>query len=177
MLRLKFRPVVCRQLDILIDFFIHRGRYPGQSQLRSAAIGGRHILQQQLLRQADGAECEVFPRETDRRLMAREQLPHIRRIDTERQSPVTDEARRRHGRAAAGMKERDHATDITVDGIFDEARKEGTACAMADAGLPRNRGTVTLKRERWTLPETVPFGDAPLKPLRGGETLSWRQVA
>ena len=27
-------------------------------------------------------------------------------------------------------------------------------------GLPRNTGTVTLKREAWTLPETLPFGDA-----------------
>jgi dihydroorotase len=41
-------------------------------------------------------------------------------------------------------------------------------------GLPRNRGTVTIKREPWTLPETVPFGDAVLKPLRGGETLNWK---
>ena len=41
-------------------------------------------------------------------------------------------------------------------------------------GLPRNRGTVTLKREAWTLPESVPFGEAQLKPLRGGETLAWR---
>jgi dihydroorotase len=41
-------------------------------------------------------------------------------------------------------------------------------------GLPRNRGTVTLKREPWTLPETVPFGDAVLKPLCGGETLNWK---
>ena len=41
-------------------------------------------------------------------------------------------------------------------------------------GLPRNRGTVTLKRKPWTLPETVPFGDATLKPLRGGETLNWK---
>jgi dihydroorotase len=41
-------------------------------------------------------------------------------------------------------------------------------------GLPRNRGTVTLKREPWQLPESVPFGDARLKPLRGGETLNWR---
>ncbi len=41
-------------------------------------------------------------------------------------------------------------------------------------GLPRNRGTVTLKREAWTLPESVPFGDAMLKPLRGGETLNWK---
>jgi dihydroorotase len=41
-------------------------------------------------------------------------------------------------------------------------------------GLPRNTGTVTLRREAWTLPETLPFGDARLKPLRGGETLNWR---
>ncbi len=41
-------------------------------------------------------------------------------------------------------------------------------------GLPRNRGTVTLVKSAWTLPEQVPFGDAPLKPLRGGETLAWR---
>jgi dihydroorotase len=40
--------------------------------------------------------------------------------------------------------------------------------------LPRNRDKVTLKREPWTLPESVPFGDATLKPLRGGETLNWK---
>jgi dihydroorotase len=41
-------------------------------------------------------------------------------------------------------------------------------------GLPRNAGTVTLKREPWTVPETMPFGEAAIKPLRGGETLAWR---
>jgi len=43
-------------------------------------------------------------------------------------------------------------------------------------GLPRNRGTVTLRRQPWTLPEVVPFGAAELKPLRGGETLAWQLV-
>jgi len=43
-------------------------------------------------------------------------------------------------------------------------------------GLPRNAGTVTLKRESWELPTAVPFGDAQLKPLRGGETLGWKQA-
>ncbi|MBC8057254.1 MAG: dihydroorotase [Rhizobiales bacterium] len=43
-------------------------------------------------------------------------------------------------------------------------------------GLPRNRGTVTLRREAWTLPESLPFGEASLKPLRGGESLAWRQL-
>lgn len=41
-------------------------------------------------------------------------------------------------------------------------------------GLPRNTGTLTLRREAWTVPETVPFGEAQLKPLRGGETLAWK---
>jgi dihydroorotase len=43
-------------------------------------------------------------------------------------------------------------------------------------GLPRNAGTVTLEREPWQLPESVPFGAVTLKPLRGGETLNWRLV-
>jgi dihydroorotase len=38
----------------------------------------------------------------------------------------------------------------------------------------RNTGTVTLERRDWVVPETLPFGDAPLKPLCGGQTLRWR---
>jgi dihydroorotase len=41
-------------------------------------------------------------------------------------------------------------------------------------GLQRNAGTVTLVRQPWTLPETLPFGDALIKPLRAGETLNWK---
>ena len=44
-------------------------------------------------------------------------------------------------------------------------------------GLPRNTGTLTLRREAWTVPEAVPFGEAQLKPLRGGESLPWRVAA
>lgn len=44
-------------------------------------------------------------------------------------------------------------------------------------GLPRNAGTVTLKREAWTTPESYAFGEAQLKPLRGGEALRWRLTA
>ncbi len=43
-------------------------------------------------------------------------------------------------------------------------------------GLPRNQGTITLKRERWTPPESFAFGEAELKPLRAGEALPWRMV-
>ena len=44
-------------------------------------------------------------------------------------------------------------------------------------GLPRNQGTITLKRETWTPPISYAFGEAELKPLRSGETLVWKLVA
>ena len=43
-------------------------------------------------------------------------------------------------------------------------------------GLPRNTGTITLRRESWTPPESFAFGQTELKPLRSGEALPWRQV-
>jgi dihydroorotase len=42
-------------------------------------------------------------------------------------------------------------------------------------GLPRNSGKVTLKREEWKLPETVPYIDeSGIVPLRAGETMHWK---
>ena len=43
-------------------------------------------------------------------------------------------------------------------------------------GLPRNAGTITLKRESWTPPVSFAFGEAQLKPLRSGEALPWRMA-
>jgi dihydroorotase len=42
--------------------------------------------------------------------------------------------------------------------------------------LPRNQGTITLKKESWMPPESFAFGEAALKPLRSGEALPWRMV-
>jgi len=41
-------------------------------------------------------------------------------------------------------------------------------------GLPRNKDTLTLRKESWTPPESFAFGEAELKPLRSGEALPWR---
>ena len=41
-------------------------------------------------------------------------------------------------------------------------------------GLPRNSGSITLQREPWQAPASFGFGNAELKPLRGGETLAWK---
>jgi dihydroorotase len=43
-------------------------------------------------------------------------------------------------------------------------------------GLPRNTEKITLNKQVWVLPEALPFGNAEVKPLRGGEQLTWKLV-
>jgi dihydroorotase len=43
--------------------------------------------------------------------------------------------------------------------------------------LPRNSGSVTLRKEAWTVPDGYPYGDGRLVPLRAGGELAWRLVA
>jgi dihydroorotase len=40
-------------------------------------------------------------------------------------------------------------------------------------GLSRNASRVVLERREQTVPVSVPFGDAELKPLLGGQALAW----
>ena len=40
--------------------------------------------------------------------------------------------------------------------------------------LPRNTDKVSLRRAPWVVPQELPFGEAVIKPLCGGETLAWR---
>jgi len=41
-------------------------------------------------------------------------------------------------------------------------------------GLPRNRGTVTLSKEQWQIPDAYPLGEERLIPLRAGAKMAWR---
>ncbi len=74
-----------------------------------------------------------------------------------------------------------HAALAFYAEVFDRAnaldKLEGFASFFgADFyGLPRHTDTITLVRESWRLPETLPLGDEDmLVPLGAGETLSWR---
>ncbi|WP_213875058.1 dihydroorotase [Pseudomonas sp. dw_358] len=53
---------------------------------------------------------------------------------------------------------------------------EGFASVFGPAfyGLPGNRDTITLVREEWTAPTSLPFGEQSVIPLRAGEKLRWR---
>jgi len=41
-------------------------------------------------------------------------------------------------------------------------------------GLPRNAGTITLRKDPWSVPGELPFGARTVVPLRAGETVAWR---
>jgi len=67
-----------------------------------------------------------------------------------------------------------YATAFEEAGALD--RLEGFASRFGAQfyGLPPNTGTVTLLREPWTVPASLPFGDDELVPLRAGETIPWK---
>ncbi len=68
-----------------------------------------------------------------------------------------------------------YAEAFDAAGALDRLDAFASVHGAAFYRLPPATGQVTLLREAWTLPESVAFGEARLKPLRGGETLSWRQ--
>ena len=47
-------------------------------------------------------------------------------------------------------------------------------------GLPRNKAQITLVKERWQVPESLPFGDVvqgeKLVPLRAGQSVNWKLI-
>jgi dihydroorotase len=84
-----------------------------------------------------------------------------------------------HASCAAGCYTGLHALELYAEafesvGALDKLEAFASFHGAEFYGLPRNTGTVTLVKEQWTVPEALPFGDATLKPLRGGETLAWR---
>ncbi|OYT98145.1 MAG: dihydroorotase [Burkholderiales bacterium PBB1] len=70
-----------------------------------------------------------------------------------------------------------YAEAFEAAGALDQLEAFASVHGPTFYGLPLNTGKITLRREAWTLPESLPYGDSQLKPLRGGETLSWRLIA
>lgn len=84
-----------------------------------------------------------------------------------------------HACGCAGCYTALHAMELYAQafdqaGALDKLEAFSSFHGPAFYGLPRNTGTITLKREGWTLPAELPMGDATVVPLNGGETLGWK---
>jgi dihydroorotase len=86
-----------------------------------------------------------------------------------------------HACGCAGCYTALHAMEMYAEafdrvGALDKLEAFASFHGPAFYGLPRNTGTVTLKRETWTLPAELAMGDATVVPLNGGETIDWKLV-
>ena len=74
-----------------------------------------------------------------------------------------------------------HAMELYTEafaqaGALDKLEAFASFNGPAFYNLPRNEGTITLVRESWDLPATVPMGDSELVPLNAGERIDWKMV-
>jgi dihydroorotase len=81
----------------------------------------------------------------------------------------------------AGMYTANAGIELYAE-VFDQVgaldRLEGFASCHGPAfyGLPRNTGTITLKRMPMAVPGEIPYGPHTLVPLRAGGTVAWSLV-
>ena len=67
-----------------------------------------------------------------------------------------------------------YAEAFDAAGALDKLEGFASVHGAAFYGLPRNTGSVTLRKEAWNLPGELPFGAATVVPLRAGEPVGWR---
>jgi dihydroorotase len=69
-----------------------------------------------------------------------------------------------------------YAAAFEQAGALDKLEAFASLNGPAFYGLPVNEGTITLKREAWSLPATVPMGEQELVPLNAGEQIGWKML-
>ncbi|MDQ6684069.1 MAG: dihydroorotase [Pseudomonadota bacterium] len=69
-----------------------------------------------------------------------------------------------------------YAAAFDAAGALDHLEGFASRAGADFYGLPRNTGQIVLRRQAWTLPETLPFGATVVKPLGGGETAAWKAM-
>lgn len=81
----------------------------------------------------------------------------------------------------AGMYTAYHAMELYAE-AFDKANSLDKLEAFASFygpdfyGLERNTDTITVKREDWQVPNSLPLGGETIIPLRAGENCEWKLV-
>jgi dihydroorotase len=67
-----------------------------------------------------------------------------------------------------------YAEAFAIAGALDKLEAFASKNGPAFYGLPVNTDTITLVRESWTVPATLPFGNEELVPMRAGEHVGWK---
>jgi dihydroorotase len=86
-----------------------------------------------------------------------------------------------HACGCAGCYTALHAMELYAQafdqaGALDKLEAFASFNGAAFYGLPCNTDSVTLRRETWTVPVELPFGEATIAPLNGGENIHWKLI-
>jgi dihydroorotase len=86
-----------------------------------------------------------------------------------------------HACGCAGCYTALHAMELYAEaferaGALDKLEAFASLNGPAFYNLEPNAGTITLRREQWTLPATLPLGDLEVVPLNAGETINWKMA-
>ncbi|MES2070312.1 MAG: dihydroorotase [Pseudomonadota bacterium] len=124
----------------------------------------------------------VLKRETHRQALVKAAISDSPRFFLGTDSAPHPKGLKEHACGCAGCYTALHAMELYAQ-AFDQAgalhKLEAFASLNGPAfyNLPRNAGTVTLKRQTWTLPAELPLADATIVPLNGGEEMHWKLVS
>ncbi|CAN7614477.1 dihydroorotase [Pseudoduganella sp. LjRoot289] len=74
-----------------------------------------------------------------------------------------------------------HAMELYAEaferaGALDKLEAFASLNGPAFYNLEPNAGTITLRREQWTLPATLPLAELEVVPLNAGETINWKMA-
>ena len=149
-----------------------------------ATITAHHLLYNRNALLAGGIRphyycLPVLKRERHRRALVEAATGGHRRFFLGTDSAPHPQGKKESACGCAGVYSAHAALELYAE-VFEEAgaldRLEGFASHHgADFyGLPRNTGTLTLRREPWPVPESYPLGTERVIPLRAGETVAWR---
>jgi dihydroorotase len=120
----------------------------------------------------------VLKRETHRQALVRAATSGIGKFFLGTDSAPHARDTKENACGCAGCYTALHAMELYAQ-AFDQAgaldKLEGFASIHGPAfyGLPRNGGSITLTRERWTVPSELPMGGTTVVPLNGGEMIGW----
>jgi dihydroorotase len=175
------------ELKIVLEHLTTRegAQYVAQAGANTAAtITAHHLLYSRNALFAGGLRPHWYCLPVLKREIHRQALVAAATSGSDRYFLGTDSAPhaaplKEHASACAGCYTAAAALELYAEafeaaGALDKLEAFASLNGPAFYGLPPNRERVTLERREWTLPETLPFGETVVKPLRGGETLRWR---
>jgi dihydroorotase len=123
----------------------------------------------------------ILKRETHRRSLIEAATSGNPRFFLGTDSAPHPKGLKEHACGCAGCYTALHAMELYAQ-VFDDAGAIDKLEAFASFhgpdfyGLPRNVGTITLRRESWTVPDELPMGGASVVPLDAGTSLRWMFV-